>query len=61
MLNVDLLWHTLEIFYKAKRQRPRPNWNDLIDHLTSEKANSPKSNITMLPLIHLNPSYESST
>ena len=48
MLNVDLLWHTPEIFYKAERQSSRPTWNDLIDQITSERANSPKSNITML-------------
>ena len=48
MLNVDLLWHTPEIFYKDERQSSRPNWNDLIDQITSERANSPKSNITML-------------
>ena len=26
---------------KAERQRPRPNWNDFMDQLTSEKTNSP--------------------
>ena len=26
VLNMDLLWHTPEKFYKAERQRPRPNW-----------------------------------
>ena len=47
MFNVDLLWHIPEIFYKDERQRSRPNWNDLIDQITSEKANSPKSNIML--------------
>ena len=47
-------------FIKLK-DMPRPNWNDLMDHLTSEKANSSKSNITMLLLIHFNLIYESCT
>ena len=36
--NVDLLRHASEIFHKADRQRPRPNWNGLMDHLNSEKT-----------------------
>ena len=56
VLNVDLLWHTSRIFHKAERQRSRPNWNGFMEQLTSEKINSPKSTITMLPLIDLNPS-----
>ena len=59
MLNVDLLWHTSAIFNKAERQRPRPNWNGFMDQFTSEKTNAPKSTITVLPLIHFNPSDES--
>ena len=26
---------------KAEIQKPRPNWNDFMDQLTSEKKNSP--------------------
>ena len=59
VLNVDLLWHTSGIIHKAERQRSRPNWNGFMDQLTSEKTNSPKSTITKLPLIDLNPSDES--
>ena len=59
VLNAGLLWHTSGIFHKAERQRPRPNWNGFMDQLTSEKTNSPKSTIAMLPLIDLNPSDES--
>ena len=59
VLNVDLLWHTSGIFHKAERQRSRPNWNGFMEQLTYEKINSPKSTITMLPLIDLNPSDES--
>ena len=61
-LNVDLLWHISEIFYKIQRQRPRPNWNGLMNQLSSEKrkkTQSPKSTITMLPVIDLNPHDES--
>ena len=55
--NVDLLWHASEIFHKADRQRPRPNWNGLMDHLNSEKTK--KSIITMLPMTEYNPRDES--
>ena len=53
---MELLWHTSEIFHKAERQSPRPTWNGLMDQLISgEKKNSPKSTITKLPPIDLNP------
>ena len=37
VLNLYLLWHTSEIFHKAEKQRPRPNWNGLMDQPTSDR------------------------
>ena len=59
VLTINLLWHTSGIFHKVERQRSRTNWNDFMDQITSEKINSPKSTIKMLPLIDLNRSDES--
>ena len=49
-VNVDLLWHTSQIFYKAERQREIPKWNGLMGQLSSEKnkkIQNPKSTITI--------------
>ena len=45
LLKGNLLCHKSEIFHKAERQRPRPNWNSLMDQLTSEEKKKKKKKV----------------
>ena len=60
--NADLLWHASEIFHKSERRRLRPNWNGLMDQLTSKNKFTKKyhNNVTT-GSIHLNLSDENCT
>ena len=57
-LNIDLIWHTAGIFRKAERVGEKPNWNDFMKQISSGNIHPSKSNITMFPIIDLNPSDE---
>lgn len=55
-IDVDRLWHAAGLFMTS--ESPRPNWNGFMQDI-SKGSHPPKSNITMLPIIDLNPTDES--
>ena len=54
-IDVDRLWHAAGLFTTSTS--PRPHWNGFMQYI-SNGSHLPKSNITMLPIMDLNPTDE---
>jgi len=55
-LSYDLLWYSSKIFQDASK--PTPNWSGFMQDLTQRNDPVPKSTISFLPIIDLNPNNE---